>query len=312
MPTRLSWTEHMRIQPGYATHFAFSPNGTQLAVSAMLESSKAKISIYDLASKYEIQRIAQVSSSELLFSPDGRTLAIQSGAQLFDISNGNKIGTLGNNSIRGMDFFADGTVMALVECAGACILSLWSVPQRERIRYVELETGINGVFISPQGDLIATIEPHPYHTITLWDSRTLEKRYTLQGHTETIQSVAFTPDEGFIISGSSDGTIRLWMPLAERARRNFSVSAVKIFYVNQFRESQGWKASINYASYSPQHQMLAVGAVDGTVQLIDFQTWREIHFLPMEDRVWRVRFSANGLFLAARDDTNTVVVWKNA
>ena len=47
-------------------------------------------------------------------------------------------------------------------------------------------------------------------TLRLWDANTGEHRQTLEGHTNAVLSVAFSPDGDTIASGSGDNTIRLW------------------------------------------------------------------------------------------------------
>ena len=48
-------------------------------------------------------------------------------------------------------------------------------------------------------------------TIQLWDAKTgAQVGKPLQGHTSSVQSVAFSPDGGHIVSGSNDKTIHLW------------------------------------------------------------------------------------------------------
>ena len=47
-------------------------------------------------------------------------------------------------------------------------------------------------------------------TIRLWDAVTGAPLATLRGHTKDVNSVAFTADAHFIISGSDDTTIRKW------------------------------------------------------------------------------------------------------
>ena len=47
-------------------------------------------------------------------------------------------------------------------------------------------------------------------TIRLWDARTGNHIHTLSGHTDEVNSVAFSPDSSTIASGSADGTVLLW------------------------------------------------------------------------------------------------------
>ena len=46
-------------------------------------------------------------------------------------------------------------------------------------------------------------------TIRLWDLKG-KLRHTLVGHKSWVNSVAFGPDEKWVISGSSDGTVKVW------------------------------------------------------------------------------------------------------
>ena len=48
------------------------------------------------------------------------------------------------------------------------------------------------------------------HILRLWDAMTGAPLATLRGHTRTVNSVALTCDGQFIVSGSSDKTIRKW------------------------------------------------------------------------------------------------------
>jgi WD repeat-containing protein 48 len=46
--------------------------------------------------------------------------------------------------------------------------------------------------------------------VRLWDARTGEKIGKLRGHTGNVRCCALRPDAGMLLSGSTDGTIKLW------------------------------------------------------------------------------------------------------
>ncbi|MFM1823505.1 MAG: Serine/threonine-protein kinase PrkC [Planctomycetota bacterium] len=65
------------------------------------------------------------------------------------------------------------------------------------------------VALAPDGSLLATGGTGP--GVLLWDAQTGEHVLTLDGHGDTVLSLAFSPDGGTLASGSIDGTVRLWI-----------------------------------------------------------------------------------------------------
>jgi WD40 repeat protein len=93
-------------------------------------------------------------------------------------------------------------------------------------------------------------------TVRLWDVSTGECSLTLQGHTNWVQSVAFSADGKILASGSDDQTVRLW-----------DVSTGKCKRILQ--EHQGWVWSI---AFSPDGQTLASASLDETIKFWDTHT----------------------------------------
>jgi WD40 repeat protein len=76
-------------------------------------------------------------------------------------------------------------------------------------------------------------------------------RAVLQGHSDIVQSLAFTPESRHLLSGSDDGTLRLWE--VERAQC--------------VRVKQGSVASLNDLDWSPDGRQLVSGGTDSLVTI---------------------------------------------
>ena len=79
---------------------------------------------------------------------------------------------------------------------------------------------------------------------------------TLEGHSGSIESVAFSPDSQRLASGSWDWTVKLWDP------RTGACTATL----------EGHSDWINSVAFSPDSQLLASSSDDGTVKLWDPRT----------------------------------------
>ena len=122
---------------------------------------------------------------------------------------------------------------------------------------------------------------------------TVRERNRLEGHTDSVTSVSFSPDGKIIASGSQDKRVRLWS------------SEGKLL-----RTLDGYQDGVTSVSFSRDGKMIASSSKDGVVKLWsrdgqEIKTWKGHN-----GSVTNVRFSPDGKMLASTSDDNTVKLWR--
>jgi WD40 repeat protein len=116
----------------------------------------------------------------------------------------------------------------------------------------------------------------------------------LEGHTETVFSVAFSPISQSIVSGSDDHTVRVWDASTGTERHIM----------------HGHEGGVRSAAFSPDGQCVVSGSDDKTVRVWDATTGTERHIMHgHEGGVFSVAFSPNGRFIASGSLDKTVRLW---
>ena len=119
----------------------------------------------------------------------------------------------------------------------------------------------------------------------------------LRGHTNGVESVAFSPDGKTLASGSLDDTIRLW-----------NVATGQLVGKPLIARSLG----VNSVAFSPDGKTLASGGDDGTIRLWNPTTGRPVGSpltAGQADLVKSVAFSPDGKLLASGGEDGTVRLW---
>ena len=165
---------------------------------------------------------------------------------------------------------------------------------------------------SPDGERIASTltvagkaygRPYYYYTVRVWDAS--------EGHTvsvygyggeykEDVSSVAWSPDNRHIASGSYDHTVQIW-----DATQGNSDTVNALTY-------QGHTDAVNVVAWSPDGKRIASASVDKTVQVWNATTGDESTALTYRghtDNVNAVAWSPDGKLLASASNDQTVQVW---
>ncbi len=240
----------------------FSPDGEQIATVAF----DGTVGIWNLR---DGQRMFSLEGhwdtvTSVIYSPDGRRVASGSydkTVRVWDATNGKEIVTLCGHEapiycvrFYCVRFSPDGT--QIVSGSGDRTVRIWSSEGGRQLKRLRgPEASINCLSISPDGHLVASASGDIQHQhlldahdnkVGVWDVESGRLLSEMAGHEHIAICGRFSPNSKLIVSGSCDGTVRLW-------------DAKTMRYVAALRPNGGIVWGV---SFSPDGQRIAVGLND--------------------------------------------------
>ncbi|HAG85168.1 MAG TPA: hypothetical protein DCL61_29470, partial [Cyanobacteria bacterium UBA12227] len=121
----------------------------------------------------------------------------------------------------------------------------------------------------------------------------VRERNCLEGHSDTVYSISFSPDGQMIASASGDGTVKLW-ELDGTLLHTFQANRVGLYSV----------------SFSPDGQTIISAGADGILKLWKLDGTLLHTFEGHGGGTYSVNFSPNGQVIASAGDDGAVKIWK--
>lgn len=187
----------------------FSADGQRL-FSASVD---ATIKSWEATTGRELAKLTghQGEVTALSLSVDGRLLASASTdqtAKLWDTANGALMRTLPREDgpLFAVAFTPDGRRLA-TGGAGR-VVNIRDTASGDQIRTLNARESVFSLVFTPDNNKLAA--GHRGGAIQVWDTNTGQPRATLDGHTGAVNSLSLHPEGVWLVSGSDDGSARLW------------------------------------------------------------------------------------------------------
>ncbi len=114
------------------------------------------------------------------------------------------------------------------------------------------------------------------------------------GHSSTVQSVAFSSDGRFIVSGSDDKSVKLW-----------SVEQKKLLHT-----FEGHSSGVLSVAFSPDGKFIVSGSWDKSIKLWSVEQQKLLHtFEGHSSTVYSVAFSIDGRFIVSGSEDKSIKLW---
>ncbi len=306
---------------------AFSGDGSQFAVG----TNDSKIHLWDtttgkrkrtLSGHATLFRKQDKEIHALDFSPDGNILASGSEdktVRLWDTQNYTKIGTLRKHDewITAIAFSDDIRTLATGDTSGE--IKIWDIATRQvRTTLKGHKNTINALTFAPDGmseysGCLASGSADG--TIRLWNPYTGKEMITLTtGHTESVETVAFSENDTFLASAVFNGVVEKWDLTTFQRMESFdpghndTTQFVALSSDAKFFACKSGNAMVAFNALGTGGHIRGLG--NGNLQVWDMSTGKEypVPAIPPGPRTASPAISPDNNLLAAID-FRTIRVW---
>jgi WD40 repeat protein len=275
------------------------------------------------------------SVESLAFSPDGKLLASGSSdlfkgvIKIWDVATGTELRVLSGqqSGASSLAFSPDGKVLASGSQDNSMVL--WKVETGSVLyKFKGPQSNDVPVHFSPDGKLLAYAVKKD---IKLFDLDSQREIRTLQGHTESIFTLAFSPDSKKLVSGSFDKTVIVWDVATGRLMQklsDFPESVLGVAFHSEgktfaigfgdsvqlraadtgalVRSYPGNFTAVVTVAFSPDGKRLAAGCRDTQLKLWDTESGEEVVSMISLDESDYVTFTPDDYYISSKSGVRGV------
>jgi eukaryotic-like serine/threonine-protein kinase len=234
---------------------SFSPDGKRIAAT-----DGNDIQVWDVSSCKELMTLSghERGIESISYSPDG-TKIVSGGkdktVRVWDAMTGVEIMTLREHGAEAVEWYEKLVSSVAFSPDGKRIIisgsfnnkvRIWDVETGVKVMTLEHPQWVSDIAFSPDGKQIASAGAH---SLLIWDATTGSKLLSLavdRGFYHEVISVAFSPDGKRVVSGSKEGTIKIW-----DAKSGLEITRLRI------------DGNVKAVSFSPDGKTLATASIIG-------------------------------------------------
>ncbi|MCG9128055.1 PD40 domain-containing protein [Candidatus Poribacteria bacterium] len=287
-----------RFGKGYIFHFAYSPDGSKLAVASTIG-----VWLYDTKTYEELKLFTDNTDyfHFVNFSPDGNTLIgvihdydSSYTIQIWDVITGDLVSTFKGelHRIFYTIFNPNSKTVALIGRNGNSI-HLWNLITED---FKELNghiPDVQNIVFCPDGKTLASGGKD--EVIRLWDVDSGELKHTFAGHALSIDFLKYSYDGKMIVSYGGDNNICAW-----------NVESGELLHIISDVED-----GVSDLDLADDGETLATANSNGLIQTWNIIKGRKLDEFKSNTHIEFVQFSSDRGIIAAYDDNGTTLLFSS-
>jgi WD40 repeat protein len=314
---------------GLVYDMKFSPDGSLLATASQDQTAR----VWDTSAWNELFRVcAGDAIGSVAFGAGDTLITAGDSLRLWDLSASREKLLSHKSRVLGLAFSPDGGLLATAS-VGARV---WNT-RDWRSQDISPGTNVRAVGFSADGQQLALGSNGG--EIAIFHSGSWRRLWARMLHTDRVNSVAFSPDGRFVVSGSLDNAAIVWDTIADREAWRYEaegeINSARFSPVGEWlavaAQADGdvgkvvivsWKArrpigTINTSStpeslaWSPDGRILAIGLADGNIHIVMAGRWdKETATLGNLDVIRDLAFSKSGNRLVSGGRDGSARIWE--